>query len=96
MLPANSVGAQSRSAAPEFNVDAVPADTCKDVASFGIAGLEITDFLLVERETIPTSGITDSFRILDGPPVMMMYAVCSTTAGSIDPLPATFRVVALR
>jgi hypothetical protein len=83
-------------ATPGFNVGPVPADTCADQATFGIAGLQTTDFLLVERQAPPTSGILDSFRITATPSPQVTYAVCNTTAGAIDPPPAAFRVMALR
>ena len=83
-------------AAPGFNVTSVPADTCAPQSSFGIADLQVTDFLLVERQSPPTSGITDSFRIVADPNPQVMYAVCNTTAAAIDPPPAAFRVMALR
>jgi hypothetical protein len=83
-------------AAPGFNVTAVAPDTCADQSSFGINGLQLTDFLLVERQSPPTSGILDSFRIVATPSPQVAYAVCNTTAAPIDPPPATFRVMALR
>ena len=84
-------------AAPAFNVDAVAADTCKDVASFGIAGLVLTDFLIFSREALPANGISESFRIFDGPPVQIMYSVCNTTANAIDPPPTgSMQVMAVR
>ena len=83
-------------AAPGFNVTSVPADTCAPQSSFGIADLQVTDFLLVERQSPPTSGITDSFRIVADPNPQVMYAVCNTTALPIDPPQTNFRVVALR
>jgi hypothetical protein len=83
-------------ATPGFNVASVAADTCGDKSSFGIAGLQATDFLLVQRQTPPTSGIVDSFRITTTPSPQVTYAVCNTTAAPIDPPPADFRVMALR
>jgi Collagen triple helix repeat (20 copies) len=80
-----------------LNVDSVPADTCMDVATFGILGLELTDFLIVRRELAPANGITESFRIVDSPPVHIMYTVCNTTAGAIDPPPTgLIHVIAVR
>jgi hypothetical protein len=84
------------SATPGFDVGPVPADTCADQSSFGILGLQATDFLLDERQSAPTSGIIDSFRITTVPSPQVTYAVCNTTGGAIDPPPAAFRVIALR
>jgi hypothetical protein len=84
------------SATPAFNVGPVAADTCADQSSFGILGLQATDFLLVERQSAPTSGILDSFRITGGPPTQVQYSVCNTTGGVIDPPAAGFRVLAVR
>lgn len=83
-------------ATPGFNVTSVPADTCAAQSSFGIAGLEVADFLLVERQSPPTSGVLDSFRIGEGPNPQVAYAVCNTTDAAIDPPQAVFRVIALR
>lgn len=83
-------------ATPGFDVTSVPPDTCTEPSSFGIADLQVTDFLLVERQSPPTNGILDSFRIGAGPNPQVAYAVCNTTAGAIDPPPAAFRVMALR
>jgi hypothetical protein len=83
-------------AAQGFNVTSVPADTCAPQSSFGITDLQVTDFLLVERQSPPTSGIIDSFRIVADPNPQVTYAVCNTTATEIDPPQADFRVMALR
>ena len=83
-------------AQPGFQVDSVPGDTCADQATFGILGLQATDFLLVQRQTPPTSGILESFRIVTDPNPFVMYAVCNTTAAPLDPPIASFRVMALR
>jgi hypothetical protein len=83
-------------AAPGFNVDSVPGDTCQDRSSFGISGLQANDLLLVQRQTPPASGILDSFRIVTDPPLRVAYAVCNTTAAAINPPPANFQVMALR
>ncbi len=84
------------SATPGFNVDPIPATTCSDVSTFGIAGLEASDFLLVEEQSAPTGGIQHSFRIAAGPPTQVIYTVCNASAGEIDPPAASFRVVAVR
>lgn len=83
-------------ATPAFNVASVPADSCADRSSFGILGLQVTDFLLVERQAAPTSGIVDSFRIGPGPNPQVLYAVCNTTAAPVDPPQAGFRILAVR
>jgi hypothetical protein len=83
-------------ATPGFNVTSVPPNTCAPQSSFGIANLQVTDFLLVERQSPPTSGIIDSFRIVANPNPQVMYAVCNTTDGEIDPPQVDFRVMALR
>jgi hypothetical protein len=83
-------------ATPGFNVGPVAADTCADQSSFGISGLQATDFLLVQRQTPPTSGIIDSFRITTTPSPQVTYAVCNTSAAPIDPPQTDFRVMALR
>jgi hypothetical protein len=83
-------------ATPGFNVDPMAADTCLNPSSFGILGLQATDFLLVDRQAAPTGGILESFRITAGPPVQVIYTVCNTTAGVVDPPPSNFRVMAVR
>jgi collagen triple helix repeat protein len=83
-------------AAPGFNVDPVAADTCVDPSTFGILGLQATDFLLVDRQAAPTGGILESFRITAGPPAQVTYTVCNTTAGVVDPPPSNFRIMAVR
>jgi hypothetical protein len=84
-------------ATPGFNLDSIPGDTCNvDASSFGILGLEATDFLLVQRESPPTNGITESFRITAGPPTQVTISVCNTTAGAIDPPNTNYRIMALR
>jgi hypothetical protein len=85
------------SATPGFDVSQpVPADTCADQSSFGILNLQGTDFLLVERQSAPTSGILESFRITTVPSPQVTYNVCNTTGTPIDPPLANFRVIALR
>jgi hypothetical protein len=84
------------SATPGFNVGPVAADTCADQSSFGILGLQATDFLLVDRQAAPTSGILESFRIIGGPPPQVTYTVCNTTAAVIDPPQSDFRIMAVR
>jgi hypothetical protein len=81
---------------PGFNVDSVAADTCVNPSTFGISGLQATDFLLVERQAAPTSGILESFHIAPGPPTQVIYTVCNTTGGAIDPPVSNFRVMAVR
>ena len=84
-------------ATPAFNVGPVGADTCNvDVSSFGILGLEATDFLLVQRQSPPTSGIVESFRITAGPPAQVTISVCNTTGAAIDPPNTSYRIMALR
>jgi hypothetical protein len=83
-------------AAPGFNVTSVPPNSCADQSSFGVAGLQVTDLLLMDRQSPQTSGIIDSFRITTIPSPQVTYAVCNTTDASIDPPQTNFRVVALR
>ena len=64
-------------AEPGFNPGPIAADTCADVSTFGISDLEATDLLVVQRQSPPTSGIIDSFRISAAPQVT--YSVCNTT-----------------
>jgi hypothetical protein len=85
------------SATPGFDVsEAVPGDTCVNPSSFGIAGLQATDFLLVERQSAPTNGILESFRITTDPSPDVAYTVCNTTGEAIDPPQSNFRVLVLR
>jgi hypothetical protein len=81
---------------PGFDVTSVPANTCALQSSFGIAGLQVTDVLLVERQSPPTIGILDSFRIVANPNPQVAYTVCNTTGAEIDPPQADFKVIALR
>jgi hypothetical protein len=85
------------SATPGFDVSQpVPADTCADQSSFGILNLQATDFLLVERQSAPTSGILESFRITTVPSPQVTYNVCNTSGVPINPPLSNFRVIALR
>jgi hypothetical protein len=74
----------------------IPPNSCADRSSFGIAGLQAADRLIVKRQSPPANGILESFRITTIPSPQVTYAVCNTTDAPIDPPQTNFRVVALR